>query len=284
MDSRLPFVSRRRVNDGPYDASMNAFDDAMTSRPGPDGSRIVTIDDAWDTPNQTRNGGYVLANVVAAMRHHSPKPDVLSASVNFLKPHPVGEAPVHTELVRGGRRTATLLARLVDDDQVTTTVSATFTDRTATAPGYTHASPTAPSIPPPADCIDPFETVPRGIVKIADHFDYRHAALPGWIQGSPSGTTEATYWTRFADGRDPDDLALLLVPDAYPPVVAEIDKIASATVQMTVHVYRDPAPGWLLAHVSTRHVIDGFHDEDVELWDSAGNLVAQSRQLAVLLS
>jgi hypothetical protein len=29
-------------------------------------------------------------------------------------------------------------------------------------------------------------------------------------------------------------------------------------------------------------VIDGYHEEDFEIWDSAGRLVAQSRQFAVL--
>jgi hypothetical protein len=34
--------------------------------------------------------------------------------------------------------------------------------------------------------------------------------------------------------------------------------------------------------VSTRDVIDGYHEEDFEVWDSRGALVAQSRQLALL--
>ncbi|MEH3033885.1 MAG: hypothetical protein PGN07_07550 [Aeromicrobium erythreum] len=35
-------------------------------------------------------------------------------------------------------------------------------------------------------------------------------------------------------------------------------------------------------HVVTRHVVAGYHDEDVELWDDQGRLVAQGRQLAIL--
>ena len=43
-----------------------------------------------------------------------------------------------------------------------------------------------------------------------------------------------------------------------------------------------PAPGWLACRVATRFVIGGYHEEDFEIWDSTGTLVAQSRQLALL--
>jgi hypothetical protein len=51
-----------------------------------------------------------------------------------------------------------------------------------------------------------------------------------------------------------------------------------------VHVRARPVPGWLACRVSTRFVIDGYQEEDVEIWDSAGRPVAQSRQLALLPS
>lgn len=261
---------------------MTDFDRATTSGPAGDDRRSVTITDDWDTPNQTRNGGYILALMAEAMRHSSPKKDVLSAAVSFLKPTPLGEAEVACEVVRDGRRTATVLGRLLADGQVTTTATITFADRDGADPGYSHPGGPLPDLPPPEECVDAMAPVPQGVIKIADHFDYRHREVPGWARGEPSGDMEATFWTRFADGREPDDLALLLVPDAYPPVIADIGMLASATVQFTVHVYRRPSPGWLLVRITTDHVIDGFHDENVEVWDGEGHLVAQSRQLAIL--
>lgn len=67
-----------------------------------------------------------------------------------------------------------------------------------------------------------------------------------------------------------------------PPTVYEIGEFASTTVEMTAHVRALPADGWLAIRARTRHVIGGYHEEDAELWDSAGRLVAHSRQLALL--
>jgi acyl-CoA thioesterase len=56
------------------------------------------------------------------------------------------------------------------------------------------------------------------------------------------------------------------------------------TVELTVHFRARPAPGWLAYRTSTRNVSAGYFEEDAELWDSAGHLVAQSRQLALALA
>jgi hypothetical protein len=54
----------------------------------------------------------------------------------------------------------------------------------------------------------------------------------------------------------------------------------SPTVELTWQMRAVPAPGWLALHASGRLVSDGWFDEEVEVWDSAGKLVAQSRQIA----
>jgi acyl-CoA thioesterase len=91
-----------------------------------------------------------------------------------------------------------------------------------------------------------------------------------------------SLWLRFKDGRDADSLALAMLVDAAWPAVMEIGAAGSVTVEMTVHVRARPVPGWLACRVSTRYVIGGYHEEDFEIWDAAGTLVAQSRQLALL--
>ncbi|HEX7213669.1 MAG TPA: thioesterase family protein [Methylomirabilota bacterium] len=92
------------------------------------------------------------------------------------------------------------------------------------------------------------------------------------------------FWMRFRDGREADPLSLAALVDAAAPMILDLGEIGSATIEVSVHVRARPAPGWLACRARTRFVIDGYHDEDFEIWDSAGRLVAQSRQLALLPS
>jgi acyl-CoA thioesterase len=88
-------------------------------------------------------------------------------------------------------------------------------------------------------------------------------------------------WVRFHDGRPPDPLALLQVVDALPPVSFELGVLAWApTLELTAYVRRPPAPGWLACATRSRMLQGGWFDEEAEVWDERGALVAQSRQLA----
>ena len=98
----------------------------------------------------------------------------------------------------------------------------------------------------------------------------------------PPATPGRSSGCRFRDGREPDPLALAALVDAAAPAVLDLGVRGSATLELTVHVRRRPAPGWLACRSTTRHVIGGYHEEDFEIWDSEGRLVAQSRQFALL--
>jgi hypothetical protein len=106
-------------------------------------------------------------------------------------------------------------------------------------------------------------------------------ATAGWALGRPSGEPVLRAWMRFADGREPDPLALVLFADALPPTSFALGNFGWApTVQLQVLVRALPAPGWCLVEARAGEVAGGWVDEDYRIWDSTGRLVAQSRQLA----
>ena len=80
-----------------------------------------------------------------------------------------------------------------------------------------------------------------------------------------------------------DTLGLLMVCDAFPPAVFHLDMPPGwvPTLELTVHVRAVPAPGPVRAVFRSQFVQGGFFNEDGEVWDSAGTLVAQSRQLGL---
>ncbi|HWJ08962.1 MAG TPA: thioesterase family protein [Nocardioides sp.] len=257
------------------------LDDAVASERVDAGRHLVHVTADWNTANQTPNGGYVLALLQHAVLLESAHPDALSISITYFRPALPGAAEIVVREVRRGRRVSTYDAVLVQGEKEVAhaVVSTHDWDAAGTVEHTPHA---APAVPRPEDCADVGAQIPQGMVPILDRYSYRAPQVPGWLSGSPSGVTESVCWIRAADERPVDALLAGAMVDAFPPVTAEIGHLASATIQLTVHYRRRPETVWALGHVTSRHVIAGYHDEDVELWDEQGRLVAQSRQLAIL--
>jgi len=158
------------------------------------------------------------------------------------------------------------------------------------AAGYTWQSLTwtgsAPAFPDVEDCIDlghwPGTTGADGTAGYAAHVDVRlDPASTGWRGGAPSGVPEMRGYVGLREPRDPDALLLALAVDALPPVVFGLGATGWApTVELTWHMRGIPVPGRLRVACRSRHVSGGWFDEEAEVWDASGRLVAQSRQLA----
>src|SRR4029453_16916545 len=103
----------------------------------------------------------------------------------------------------------------------------------------------------------------------------------GWVVGRPGGRLDMRGWVRFSDGRAADPLALLQVVDALPPTSFELGLPSWApTVELTVYLRGIPAPGRLACVVRGQLWQGGWFDEEAEVWDSAGRLVAPAHHLA----
>lgn len=258
------------------------LDDAVATTPLGDGVHRVQLTADWHTANGTPNGGYILALMQHAAMLEAAHPDPLTIAVTYFRPAVAGEAAVHVREVRVGRRVSTYDAILVQHGKeiAHAVLSAHDWDATGTIEHLQHG---APEIPRPEECPDSSHIIPPGMMPILDRYHYALPEAPGWLRGEPTGVTESLSWIRAADGRPVDALLAGAMVDAFPPVTAEIGHLGSATIQLTVQYRRRAEHStWALGHVVSRHVIAGYHDEDVELWDERGDLIAQSRQLAIL--
>jgi len=242
----------------------------------------------WGGITGVPNGGYLLAMCTRALGLRLPFPDPIVVSGFFLRPGTPGPATIRTSVVREGRTTAFGEAVLSQSGKDVIRAAAAFArlggsggsrgPGSGGGPVLVDGAP--PDLPPPSDCVG----VPVGSfgpATIAERVEFRSREVPGWFLGRPTGRPSSEFWMRFADGRDADLLALLVLVDSTAPSVLELGA-GSATIQLTVHLRAHPAPGWLATRATTRFVSGGYHEEDFEVWDSAGALVAQSRQLAIV--
>ena len=258
------------------------------------GEFAAELTSRWNGTAGAVNGGYMLAICARALALGIPFPDPVVVSGFFLRPGTAGPAAVSTSVIRSGRSTAFGEAALTQDGKDVVRVTAAFARLGNAGPGagagadagtgqdgLVFLDGTPPALPPPAECVG----VPVGsfgVASIAERIEFRSAELPGWFLGRPSGRPASEFWMRFADGREADLLSLPLLVDSTAPSVLELGA-GSTTIQLTVHLRAQPAPGWLACRATTRFVSNGYHEEDFEVWDSAGTLVAQSRQLALIL-
>jgi hypothetical protein len=289
-------VTRR--GEGLYDA----LPDARFAMVPPGGSAPPAI-----------NGGALLATAMRAVLSESPLPHPVATSAHFLRIPAIAPAQVQVTWLKHGRTAATARAALVQDGQVVLDTTMTVgtvpgPDRnggpasqagspasqagapasqaeSAEASGLTWTGP-PPGFPAIENCVDLGKW--RGTVAADGTAGYAaqvevlmDPATAGWRRDEPSGLPEMRGYFRLRDGQDPDPYVLALAVDGLPPVVFGLGATGWApTVELTWYMRAVPCPGPLAVAARARHVSGGWFDEEAEVWDAAGRLVAQSRQIA----
>jgi acyl-CoA thioesterase len=264
---------------------------AVTARAQEAGVYDAALGEGWRIGGGV-NGGLLLALAARALQAElgsaepsgTGHPDPLAISAYYLTPGAPGPAVLRTSVVRRGRAVSTgevsLSQRGRDGEVERIRVLATY----GALDGEPTTSAVPPRLPPPEECLST-EQAPPSFLKQAsllDRLDLRlDPATTGWAVGKPSGNGVIRGWLRMRDGREPDPLLLLLAVDALPPVAFELGLPGwTPTLELTAHVRARPAPGWLRVQLVNRTLTGGFLEEDAEVWDSQGRLVALSRQLA----
>lgn len=240
------------------------------------------IHDGWDIFGNA-NGGYLMALAARGMLQAAGRPHPVSVTGHYLAPGRPGPVRLQSTIVKEGRRFTTVSAQLRDGSRPVLQLLGAFGDLTDTT-SYEHAAVGPPDLLPIGDCIRRTSADSPMVPALQDRLDVRlDPRHNGFARGVPSGDATIAGWFAFADGRPIDTLALLMVCDAFPPAVFNLDMPPGwvPTVEYTVHVRAVPAPGPLMCVFRTHFVGSGFLNEDGEVWDSEGRLVAQSRQLGL---
>lgn len=263
------------------------------SRPGPfagasavsrvaDGRYAAVVAEGWDIAGNT-DGGYLLAIAARAVTDATAKPDPVTVTAHYLAPGRAGPVTVDVDVVRRGTRHATGAFRLASTEALHLVGVCTTTDLgAASGPVLVDAAP--PDLPPPDECPrsvpgDPFPPPFVGQVEMRLHPD----DIP-FRTGDTSGNARMRGWFRLRDGEPLDSLALVLAVDSFPPTSFNVNLPLgwTPTIELTAHVRHRPAPGWLACAFVTRNISNGYLETDGEIWDAAGKLVAQSRQLQLV--
>jgi hypothetical protein len=246
-----------------------------------DGRYAAHLDADWQIAGKL-NGGYLLslAGRAALTELGEDFPHPLAATAQYLAAPEFGPAELTVHLLRRGRRTAQARVTLATGAGPCVEALVTCGQLDPAEPFFDSVA--APELPPEDACPrlpveGPGFTVPLMAV-VAERLD---PASMGWAVGKPSGRGELRGYVRFDDGLQPDTVALLTVVDALPPATFDLGVTGWVpTLALTCHVRAVPAPGALVVRQKARLVAGGRVDEECDVWDSTGRLVATGHQLA----
>lgn len=261
---------------------MNQFDDETAVRQIGGELWAAHVSPAWNIGDNP-NGGYLISIALNAVLQSVPHPDPVSLTTHFLRPGVPGEdCEISVDVIRSGRTLSTARASLAQDGKVRLEILAALSDLDQPAGVDTELAVAVPDLPAPEDCPQRSEQTQGIHLPILGRLDTR--LHPGQAIPGASDRAEISGYIRFADGREPEARALPLFTDAFPPsplsLLGTIGWVP--TLELTVHVRRRPAPGWIRARFQAQDLHEGRMIESGALWDSNGALVAQSRQLGLV--
>lgn len=261
-----------------------SFEQATAITGGP-GRWSAHLGEGWDIFGVT-NGGYLMSIATRAMEAESGGRSLISATGSYLNPANAGPVDIDVEVLKVGRSLSTLRATISREEKSLVYVTGVFTDPEGERSNAHLVLGEPPELPSPEECVEviPAENAPfpppfTGKVDLRIHPEDARA-----VDGFKTGAPLVRGWFRLLDGEPLNAHSVVLATDAMPPAIFNADLTIgwTPTVDLTVQV-REPAPsGWLACRLFSRFISAGMLEEDGEIWDEAGNIVALSRQLALV--
>jgi acyl-CoA thioesterase len=253
-----------------------------------DGRFSATIASGWRA-GRGPHGGYLAAMLLRALIEtvadaaRAPR----SLTIHYTRAPEPGPIEIDTTIERQGRSLSTLSARMEQGGKLTALALSAFS--------VPWDAPSANELPMPE--LGPPDSERRSTPKLfkgAPEFTNQLVMQPrvGAVPFAGSGAPmRIGGWIGLPERRPVDAPALALFCDAwFPPsfIALELPAI-SPTVDLTIHFRQsirecdcDPAD-LCLSVFDTRLLHDGLFEEDGVIWASDGTVLAQSRQLGIIM-
>jgi acyl-CoA thioesterase len=250
-----------------------------------DGRFAAAMSERWWV-GKGPNGGYVAAVILRAIQAAGGERPPRSLTVHFQRSPAAGPVEVAVEIERQGSRVTFLSARMTQAGKVQATALAVLSEDWSDD-GFSELRMPDAGAPGELLAVDP-EKLPPNAPRMFQNYRARPAlGEPAFSGGAPRNGA----WIRTREPHLLDaPLAATFLDAWFPaPFIRLKGPRPAPTIDYTVH-FRSPLPpagatpedAYLVAFRSNlaRH---GFFEEDGELWSADGTLLAQSRQLALLL-
>lgn len=258
--------------------AMHQFDRDIAFKPGESFSFSGQIADNWSV-NGVPDGGYLMAILANAMMQHSEKKSTPIITANFLNRCEPGDASVTLEKMTISRQFDRFQGSLSQKGKEKIRAFGTFAAENKECPVESCES-SEPEIAELEKCVAVPE-IPS--YTIFGQLDLRlDPSCTGWMSGKTSDTSEIKGWIKFKNDRAFDMLSILLAADSFPPAVISSQGMVAwvPTIELSVNVRKLPTTDWLKCSFRTRYITCGLLEEDGEVWDQKGELIAISRQIA----
>lgn len=270
-----------------------SFDrDTAVQRQAPSGSEGVfaaEVSPDWRA-GRGPHGGYLAAMLLRALIETVADPARMprSLTVHYARAPEPGPVSIRTVVERAGRSLSTLSARMERDGSLCALALAAFSVPWR-APEIAENS--MPEVAPPDRVREAGTLQAHGAPPFTRQlvFQQRAGTTPFSSSEQPM---EIAGWLGLADPRPIDALSLAFFSDAlFPPVLVRLTEPAVCpTVDLTVHFRSRPqstptpdSTELCLVRFRSSVVREGFFEEDGVIWAADGTVLAQSRQLAILM-
>jgi acyl-CoA thioesterase len=235
------------------------------------------------------HGGYLAAMLLRALIEaiDDPERSPRSLTIHYARAPEPGPIEILVTIERTGRSLSTLSARMEQNGRPTALALAAFS--------VPWRAPGANELPMPE--LGPPDAERRSTPKLfegAPEFT-RHLVMQPRVGAIPFAGSGAPMriggWTGLPEERPVDALSLALFCDAWfpPSFIALSSPAISPTIDLTIHFRQsieacdcDPA-ALCLGVFDTRLLHDGLFEEDGVIWAPDGTVLAQSRQLGIIM-